>query len=62
MADNNSPSCDNPGVKFVNGKSYHDIWALLHFKLSAMTKSGKTEIEISQILSIMQNLESKVVK
>lgn len=43
-------------------KTYKDIWALLHFKLSAMKSSGKTEINLDDLLSKMKKLEGKTVQ
>jgi len=43
-------------------KTYKDIWALLHFKLSAMKSSGKTEINLDDLLNKMKKLEGKTVQ
>lgn len=43
-------------------KTYKDIWALLHFKLSAMKSAGKTEINLDDLLNKMKKLEGKTVQ
>lgn len=40
-------------------KSYHDIWAILDFKLRKIKESGKEEISIDDVLKIMKKMEGK---
>lgn len=40
-------------------KSYHDIWAILDFKLRKIKESGKEEISIDDLLRIMKKMEGK---
>jgi len=49
---------DNKCVRMYKQKSYKDIWAILHFKLSHMKEDG-VEITAEDILKKMEKLEKK---
>lgn len=40
-------------------KDYHDIWAILDFKLRKMIEANKKTVYVDDILKIMKKLEGK---
>lgn len=60
-AASSSESNKKVGLTGTNVKTYKDIWALLHFKISEMKKAGITEINLDDILAKMKKLEGKTV-
>lgn len=49
---------DNKCVRLYKKKTYKDVWAILHFKLSHMKEDG-VEITAEDILKKMEKLEKK---